>query len=837
MTPDYPPGEWSALLVGLQWVSQDTVTILDNAIAKRKSVVANYTSLHDMLQNAINTTLAQQEGATADAIRDAFREGADQAFNVAEKNEAYEKALQQAHNNAVLLRGILTGIADRGNAKIKEILDSEKDYEIKVAEISEEIAECQRDANQAAAACSDNIMDAGEEVLAAQGKGQSFRGLAHNAGLGGKQQPDLNAIKDQVRGQLDQKPGTPGSDPFPDGNAADGDGALAPKDMPDSTELSNAGNDGGALAPGGPAGSTAEGAAPTSAGPTGSMTGGGTGASGAPAPSAAASSPTAGPGASGVVAAPAPPAGAPPTGPAPGAPVSAGLAPTGSAPGPGTRGVVAAPTGAVGPQPGITMPGPGTSGVVGASPPPAPPLSGTPAGGGGSMGGLGGSAGGLPMQPGSFAPPSSMANVAPPGLAASSPVTAMPGAGNPLNTSGSPSASTPGLGGGPVQSMASEMSPSQPTAPTFPAAAGTPITVGDAPPPAQQAPTPAPPVPTTPTPATYTSEPAAPMMTGPAASPVLGPSAPSGPLPAYGSDLRPPAAAAAPTAPTAPITPSAPTPVNQPTAAPTASAPVHPSAGGPSPSQPTAMVRQPGPPTSPQSPSGVGSQSVIAATGGALAGAVSADATARTRLQRLLAAVARQQPGLAWAIGDGPDDTTVLVTDVADGWIPPGIEIPSAVTLLEPARRRGDLEALLGEVKLAVTFAPGHYRPDPGDEAVPTSTRVRRAPDVDELGWQLSQATHWRDGLPMLAHTLAKAASRGTGVLESEAELLHGELVKIAARVLKSYPEDVDEAAVGNWQLLAAIEALVTGERAVANYHLAWFLACNTATTADGSRL
>ncbi len=226
----------------------------------------------------------------------------------------------------------------------------------------------------------------------------------------------------------------------------------------------------------------------------------------------------------------------------------------------------------------------------------------------------------------------------------------------------------------------------------------------------------------------------------------------------------------------------------------------------------------------------------MAATGGALAGALSADATARTRLQRLLAAVTRQQPRLAWAIGDRPDDTTVLVTDVASGWIPPGIEIPAAVTLLEPAHRRGDLEALLGEVKLSVAYTPIHYLPDPDDEPVPTSTRARRAPEVEELGWQLSQATHWRDGLPMLAHTLAKAASRGTGVLESEAELLHGELVKIAARVLDSYPEDIEVPAVGNWQLLAAIEALVAGEKAVANYHLAWFLACNTAAAADGSR-
>lgn len=211
-----------------------------------------------------------------------------------------------------------------------------------------------------------------------------------------------------------------------------------------------------------------------------------------------------------------------------------------------------------------------------------------------------------------------------------------------------------------------------------------------------------------------------------------------------------------------------------------------------------------------------------------MAGAVSADATARIRLQRLVEAVAAQQPRLAWAVGDRPDDTTVLVTDLASGWIPPGIEIPSAVTLLDPARRRGDLEALLGEVKLAAATEPGHYRPESEtDEPVPTSPRRRVAPEVDELGVKISQATHWRDGLPRLAHTLAKAASRGTGVLESEAEQLHNQLTALADRVLDGYPDHVDAADVGNWQLLAAIEALVYEDKRAANYHLAWFLACN----------
>jgi hypothetical protein len=319
------------------------------------------------------------------------------------------------------------------------------------------------------------------------------------------------------------------------------------------------------------------------------------------------------------------------------------------------------------------------------------------------------------------------------------------------------------------------------------------------------------------------------MMSGLAANPLAVP--PTGPLPAYGADLRPPIPTSTPAPPVVASAPTAPAaPVGQSPSAAPGSAPVNPSAGGAGVGQPAAMVRRPTLPTPAQAPPGVGTEGVMATAGGALVGAVSADATARARLQRLAAAVAGQQPRLAWAVADRSDDTTVLVTDLASGWIPPGIEIPAAVTLLEPARRRGDLETLLGEVKMAVAYTPGDYLPEPdADEPVPSSPRPRHAPEVEELSWQLTQATRWRDGLSRLAHTLATAASRGTGVLESEAAQLHDQLTELADRVLDSYPDTVDADEVGNWQLLAAIEALVAGDKTAANYHLAWFLACNTA--------
>ncbi|MEE3065652.1 MAG: DUF5631 domain-containing protein [Actinomycetota bacterium] len=310
--------------------------------------------------------------------------------------------------------------------------------------------------------------------------------------------------------------------------------------------------------------------------------------------------------------------------------------------------------------------------------------------------------------------------------------------------------------------------------------------------------------------------PAPQVVAGPSAPAAAATPTPAGPLPAYASDIRPAVPAAS-----APVVPS-----SAPPSAMASSAPVHPSAGQASPAGP-AVVRQAPTPPPPSSPSSLGTEAAAATATGAVAGAASASAAERARLERLVAAVARQQPRLAWAAGDRPDETTVLITDLASGWIPPGIQLPAAVTLLSPERRRGDIETLLGEVTLAAGYTPIHAVPEE-DEPIPTSPRPRRVPEIDELGWELNQATQWRDGLPRLAHTLAKAATSGTGVLEKEVELLQTHLREVSTRVLDNYPDDVDCHDIGNWQLLAAIEALVAGNKSEANYHLAWFRACST---------
>ena len=197
--------------------------------------------------------------------------------------------------------------------------------------------------------------------------------------------------------------------------------------------------------------------------------------------------------------------------------------------------------------------------------------------------------------------------------------------------------------------------------------------------------------------------------------------------------------------------------------------------------------------------------------------------SASERLQRLLAFVVRQEPRLNWAVGDYADGTTVLVTDLAHGWIPPGIALPAGVRLLEPERRSGKVSALVDNTTRTVTYTLGDPVGRSADFAVTEpSVQPRELPAVDDLGWELGRVTHWRDGLPRMVHTLAKAAAAGTGVVDEEADLLRVHLDTARYQLLIQYP-DVDPALLLNCLLLAATEASVVGDAVSANYHLAWF--------------
>jgi hypothetical protein len=195
----------------------------------------------------------------------------------------------------------------------------------------------------------------------------------------------------------------------------------------------------------------------------------------------------------------------------------------------------------------------------------------------------------------------------------------------------------------------------------------------------------------------------------------------------------------------------------------------------------------------------------------------------KERLQRILAFVVRQEPGLRWAVGDRTDGTTVVVTDLAHGWIPPGIALPEGVRLLEPERRTGRASTLVGDTTCAAAYAPGDSLSRSADfVATNASVLPRELAPVADLGWVLGQATHWRDELPRIVHTLARAAAAGTGVVDEEVDLLRVHLDTARYQLLAQYP-DIDPALLLNCLLLAATERLVSADTIAANYHLVWF--------------
>ena len=303
---------------------------------------------------------------------------------------------------------------------------------------------------------------------------------------------------------------------------------------------------------------------------------------------------------------------------------------------------------------------------------------------------------------------------------------------------------------------------------------------------------------------------------GPVSAPMTpltgSPATPAGPLPAYGSDLRPPVVAApSMSAPTAPVSgsPVAPSVSTSSSAGSPLMSTVHRTAAGRAGTGPAV------PPAA----------SALSAATGAVAGDATRRGAEQHRLQRLVDAVARQAPGLSWAAGLRDDGTTLLVTDIACGWVPPNVKIPVGVNrLLEPALRRSDTGVvdLLGAVTAAAVHQPNGFiaKPRPDDPALTGDRAARSGPEVDELGPTLVEAVRRRDGLPRVAQTLAQAATRGTGVTEKEIDLLQKEQESAYHKAMDD-PHDLSR--VADWMLLAAIGALIDGHESLAHYHVAWY--------------
>lgn len=786
-----PPFDgWSQLMIGHQWPSDVAMAQVNHRKINREYLADGHDYIADHLNSAASGPLAAQDGQTVDALVNAFSEGERLSREIAVKNrgKAYDHGL--VLSSLKNLRHELMGIASRGNREIDEIQNSNNSATLKASKILSVVSAKQQEANVAAAKCGADIADAGQRILQREGWDQSFRRFVKDNGIDTSRlfnSRDLKGLEKEVTNLLGgstSKSGVVG-DVVTQAATAGGDGGVttvpgvnAATNLVDAPGLTSTVLAGNRI--------------------TGSLSAGSIGAesksevgftsfstSGANLPMAPSPAQPSGPPGSTPSSAP----GAAPPGvgrnsaitttphPAPGsAPLGVGGNPS------VVTGQPAAPSSA--PQVVGSNSAVATGGGLASAATPLPPTSPVPATPGIATAPI------APTAPATAAPTFSPANWV---------QNAGPGAAPNVPTLPSVPAMAPGLDSAPTAPPITPPTPMPPAsfmAPqTFPAAGA-----GDwhdhfAPAPAPQ---PAPPVAAAP-PEVLPPPPPAPAPSAGATPPQL-PAPPVGALPAYGADLRPLAG-------TVPAAPAGTSPLSPP--------PTAPATGSTTITHAAAPVRPVPAPPNLISPA-------VAAAGGAVAGGVSADLAASARLQRIVDAVARQQPRLAWAAGERADQTTVLVTDLAAGWIPPGIELPAAVTLLPPEKRRGDLYALLGDV-IAVAAHPRDRQVLGADEALPTSGRPRCAPTVPELAWELNQATRWRDGLPRLAHTLARAASAGTGVLDSEVALLDEELDRVRDGVLTSYPDRVDIAAVGNWQLLAAIAALVGGDNREANYHFAWF--------------
>ncbi len=778
---DLPPGAWTHLLIGDQWPKSSSLQWISANTQSRKQGSVSFSRYADLLLEAEGRHLASQQGVTADDARGQFQLGADHSDQIAQRNTAKYEAYRNVRENVNDLRNELRFLAEKGNAEIEAINSSQKTRAAKIAEILMVVTRAKEEAYLQTASCIGHVSDQVRAVLNAQGLDTSPQAFAAEQGVGRitRPAPATDAFKAEIGEKLDRLNGNLGVMILP-GNGAMGNSepALGDQGVQAPKHDAVAG-----LQPAIQANIPDQGAYPSDSRRPVSLE---------PAHQSGLSSsanvqeqrlqtPLPDQGAMGGVSA----SGSAPARlnlPSEAASESSAL----------RRPLPEVKVNAVAVEPAnsptsLTPTSLASMTLPSADNPEVPTIASAP------------NTGTSPGEPQSISAPAhhDVAETFNSGKHAGAPLSNGAEAISALTASQVHIA--PGLSSLPVE----------PIAPAVPVLE----TANTAPPRVPEIAHPSPAMPEVshavlaPAPAAAVPATGPPVSIGPTAVPAA---TPPGSLIAYGADLRAPAATAT-AIPTA--MPAAP-----------ASAPMNPAGGvGPT-SQPT-VVRQPTSSASPLTATpGLTERALATTAAGAAIGATGASKVAAQLLSGLLAAVARQQPQLCWAIGDLGDGGTILVTDLAGGWIPPGIDIPTGVRIPQPGVGRRSLTALLGATTRTATYEPGQYLP-PADAPVATSIRARDTAAVDDLGWELARATKWRDGLPRLAHTLAKAVSAKTGCVDSEITLLRGHLAAVTRSVLATYPANTDPAEVGNWQLLATIDALINDERTLANYHFTWFRA------------
>lgn len=764
---DLPTGKWTELLIGDQWPGSETLNILLRNGAAREEAASQFERYADYLHNVSEENLAVQEGLTAEDVRRTFLLGELTAREIANSNSVKSNSYRSVHRHITGFRDELRALAEEGNEAIYKVDQSKATFPDKIAEIVGIIRNIKIRSAAKAASTAGEIYSEIQAVLAIQDIDTSARAFAADNSLGepAVTQPDTQYLTEHVTRELQQFAGIKSAADAIPSETKEGvsrTGTLSASGTLESDDSSQP----NPLVPRPASGTLNSNATPHETSPTALQSASGITAMAPSAKSAGSAvgsiKPTAATQISPVSQVTSESASGITGNPSLNSFTSAGFPPEVVGAGYGASSLSQCSTTSANP-PRIEAPTPPTAS-----------LTTNPTGHQRDLARL----------------PEHLNAARNNGTLMSASADAIAAAATPVHTS-----STAPLSAPPAEAIAAAN-------PTFERAHAAPTPTLEIP---QPAPT------EFPQHVIAASAPPALPATPISPGPVAPPPSPPGSLLAYGADLRPPVTAG-------------PQPSPMPPSAAPGSAPVNPSGGSSPAGQPAVVRQQPTNPTTPTATAvGLTERALTATAAGAAVGALAADAAAQDRLRHLLDAVARQQPQLRWAIADLDDGTTVLVTDLASGWIPPHVEIPAGIGLLRPAHRRGDLSRLVGPATRTVFYQPGqHLAAANGAGPIAMSLRSRDTAAVDDLAWDLSQATKWRDGLPRLAHTLARAVSARTGFLDSEVELLREHLATVGRTVIARYPH-VDPAEVGNWQLLATINALISDEKTLANYHFAWF--------------
>ena len=203
---DFPPGRYSQLLVGHVWPSGSNLAVVNSASADFGNTAAAYQDLQDQLCQARFGPLADQVGVTGDDVRGAFQRGEDHARAVAEKNEIKRAAFQSAHDAAKELRSQLTTIAEEGDEQIRHIQAGKGSSEAKLDKLVDVVLDCQIRANAAAASYGQDILNAVQQILAAEGIDKSARQLAEDHGIDAGRmfgRPHQDSIREQLSALLE----------------------------------------------------------------------------------------------------------------------------------------------------------------------------------------------------------------------------------------------------------------------------------------------------------------------------------------------------------------------------------------------------------------------------------------------------------------------------------------------------------------------------------------------------------------------------------------------------------------------------------------------------------